>query len=63
MKMVMLPHYVGEDVVEGEKREQTQVSHGKSDKCFVELNYDNYIKNKRVCRRCYNESRRKNRVA
>ena len=41
----MLPHYVGEDFVEQEAREQTQVSYGKRNKCFAELNHDNYIKN------------------
>ena len=58
----MLPHYVAEDVVEEEEKDQTQFIYGRRNKCFVELNHDNYIKNKRICRRCYNESRRKNRI-
>ena len=57
----MLPHYVGENIVE-ENRDRTQVSYGKCKNCFIEMNHDNYIENKRVCRRCYNESRRKSRI-
>ena len=42
----MLPNFVGENIVEGEeKREQTQVSYDKCNKCFVELSHDNYIEN------------------
>ena len=58
----MLPHYVGEDIVEEDEIEQTQLIYGKRNKCLVELNHDNYIKNKRICRKSYNESRRKNRI-
>ena len=50
----MLPHYVGEDVVEEEEeeeRDQSQFSYGKCNKCFVEMNQDSYIENKRTCRR------------
>ena len=57
----LLPHYVGENIVEKDQIEQTQLSYGKCNKCFVELNHDNYIKNKRICR-YYKESRRKNRI-
>ena len=54
----MLPYYVGEDSVE-EEREQFQGSHGKCNKCFVEMNHDNYIRNRNTCRGCYNQNRRK----
>ena len=43
----MLPHYVGENIVEEEK-EQTQVSYGKRNKCFVEKNHDKYKKKKNL---------------
>ena len=40
----MLLHSVGEDIVEKEEKDQTQVSFSKCDKCFVELNHDKYIR-------------------
>ena len=59
----MLPHYVGENTLKVEEdKDQTQVSYGKCKTCFVELNHDSYIKNIRICKRCYNKSRRKNRI-
>ena len=51
-----LPHYVGEIIVEEEK-DRTQVSYGKCNKCFVEMNRDNYIRNKKLCRRCFSKIR------
>ena len=42
----MLPHYLRENVGEVEEdKDQTRVSYGKCNKCSVELNHDNYIKN------------------
>ena len=55
----MLPRCVGEDIVEQEERNQTQVSHGKGNATFVELNHDIYIKSRKRCRRCYIQNRRK----
>ena len=55
----MLHHYVGEKIVEEEERDQTQVSYGKGNKCFLEMNHDNYIKNRKICRGCYNQNKRK----
>ena len=52
----MLPQHVGETIVEEEERDPTEISYGKSNKCFVELNHDNYNKKKRNCRRCSNKS-------
>ena len=46
----ILPQYVGENIVEEDQIEQTQLSYGKCTKCFVELSHDNYIKNERICR-------------
>ena len=43
----LLPHYAGEKIVEEEK-DQTQVSYGKCNKCFTEMNHDNYIKKKNL---------------
>ena len=43
----MLPHYVGEDIVEKEERDQTKASFGKCNKCFVEMNHDKHIKNRK----------------
>ena len=54
----LLPHYVGENIVEEEERDQTQISYGKCNKCFVELNHDNSIKKRELCRSCYNQTRR-----
>ena len=44
----MLPHYVVEDFVEEEEKDQTQVSYGKCNKNFVELHHNNYIKNGKI---------------
>ena len=45
----MLPHFVGENIVEVEgDKDQTQVSYGKCSKCFVELNLDNHNKKKNL---------------
>ena len=59
----MLLHYVGEGLVEEEETDETPVRFGKCNKFFVELKHDNYIKNKRICGRCYSESRGKNQIA
>ena len=58
-KGYMSPHYVGEAIVKGEETDQTQVRFGKCNKCFVELNHDRYNENNRICRRSYNDSRKK----
>ena len=55
----MLPHYIGENFVEEEDKHQTQVSFGKCNKCFVEMNHDDYKKNLKIRRSSYNENRRK----
>ena len=54
----ILPHYVAEDIVK-EKRDQTQVRYGKCNKCFVEMNHGNYIKNRKRCGGCFYQNRRK----
>ena len=54
----MLPHY-GEDILEGEEKEQIQVRYGKCNNCYAEMNHDNYTKNRKVCRICYNQNRSK----
>ena len=47
--LYMLPHYVGEDTVEEEEKDETQVSCGKPDKSFFfEMNHDECIKNKKI---------------
>ena len=53
-----LPHYLEEKIVE-EEREQTQVSYGKCNKCFAEMNHSKSIKNRKIYRGCYNQNRRK----
>ena len=53
----MLPHYV-ENLVENIK-EKNQECYKKCDKCFVEFKDEKNNKNKRICGRCCNESRRK----
>ena len=47
-KAYLLPHYVGEDVVEEEENDQTQVSYGKFNESFVEFDHDNYLKNRKT---------------
>ena len=55
----MLPHYVGEAIVEEDERDQTRVSYDKCNKCLVEMNHDSYIKNRKKCRGCLNQNKRK----
>ena len=55
-------HYV-EEVVENVIVEEKILGCYKNcEKCFVGLKDDNYVKNKGICSRCYNESRTENRV-
>ena len=58
----MLRYYVEEVVENVIIEEKNQGCYKKCNKSFSELKVDNYIKNKRICRSCYNKSRRKNRV-
>ena len=55
----MLPYYQTEDNVVKEKPVKKPIK--KCSKCENEINHDNYIKNKTICRECHNENMRKRR--
>ena len=55
----MLPHYVGQDTQANVQTEEVRSEYRGCGKCFVEMNHDNYIKNGKLCRWCYNQNRRK----
>ena len=57
----MLPYYETENDVFEEKPVRKPIK--KCSRCEIEINPDNYIKNKTLCRHCHNENMRKRRNA
>ena len=55
----MLPYYQTEDIVVKEEPVKKQIK--KCSKFEIDLNPDNCIKNKTICRECHNENMRKRR--
>ena len=59
----MLPYCVLEEIVyeNNVDKEEKLVQYKICSKCEAEINPDNYIKNKTICRKCHNENMRKRR--
>ena len=55
----MLRHYIGEEEGKEKEKEQITVGHGKCSKCFTEMNHDIYIKQRKICKSCWNQNRTK----
>ena len=61
----MLPHYTEEEEEEEEeegkeeKKQQIKVGYGNCSKGFIEMNLGIYNKNRKVCKTCCNQNRRK----
>ena len=57
----MLPYYIEEETknVCVEEKDIVQANYKNCIKCFVELNPDNYIESRKICRSCHNKSRKK----